>query len=217
MAAVSKFLFDTAFDADIAAPRAAGAPAAGGRFLITREEFDAAKAKAQAEGLQAGYAKAQAEATAQLAGATAALGSAATKLLAESGRRYDANARDAVAIGLAVVRQLLPGLVARDGTGEIEALLRDCLSRLNEEPRVVVRVNDALIDHLRDRLERIGASSGFPGRLVMLADPALAPGDARIEWADGGVERTPAATQAEIVAAIDRFLNASGADTTDRS
>ena len=52
----------------------------------------------------------------------------------------------------------------------------------------------------------VQVGAGFAGRLVLRADPALSPGDARIEWADGGVERTPGAVQAEISAAVDRYL-----------
>ena len=76
----------------------------------------------------------------------------------------------------------------------------------SDEPRIVVRVNDSLLDTLRERLDGIAAGAGFAGRLVLLADPALSPGDARIEGADGGVERTPGAVQAEISAAVDRYL-----------
>lgn len=211
MATITKFLFDTAFDTDIAAPRPAGAPAQSGRVLMTRDEFEAAKTKAYAEGRQAGEAKAAAETAALLAAATQSLATNAGKLLSECSRNHDERTRDAVAIALSAVRRLMPGLIARDGTGEIESLMRECLERLQEEPRVVVRVHDDLLDALRERLDRIAALGGFAGRLVLLADPSLGPQDARIEWADGGVERSPAATQAEITAAIDRFLNSPSA------
>ena len=36
---------------------------------------------------------------------------------------------------------------------------------------------------------RSPAARGFEGRLVVLAEPEIAPGDCRIEWADGGVVR----------------------------
>ena len=32
-------------------------------------------------------------------------------------------------------------------------------------------------------------TSGFAGRLVVMGDPEIVPGDARIEWADGGIVR----------------------------
>jgi flagellar assembly protein FliH len=30
---------------------------------------------------------------------------------------------------------------------------------------------------------------GYEGRLVVIGEPEIAPGDARIEWADGGIVR----------------------------
>ena len=53
----------------------------------------------------------------------------------------------------------------------------------------MLRVNDALFDALQRRLAAIAQANGYAGKIVLLADDALAPGDGRIEWADGGAER----------------------------
>jgi flagellar assembly protein FliH len=42
----------------------------------------------------------------------------------------------------------------------------------------------------------------------MLAEPGMALGDCRIEWADGGVSRDRAATQAAIAEAVGRYVAA---------
>ena len=49
-------------------------------------------------------------------------------------------------------------------------------------------------------------ASGFDGRLVVLAEPDIAPGDCRIEWADGGLKRDRAATEAAIEEAVARYV-----------
>jgi flagellar assembly protein FliH len=69
-----------------------------------------------------------------------------------------------------------------------------------------VRVNDALLDILRERLDALASGIGFNGRIIAIADPAVAPGDARIEWADGGAERDSARAWADIDAHIARFI-----------
>jgi flagellar assembly protein FliH len=43
---------------------------------------------------------------------------------------------------------------------------------------------------------------------VVLSDPAMAPGDCRIEWADGGVARDRAATLAVIDDVVGRYVAA---------
>jgi flagellar assembly protein FliH len=75
-------------------------------------------------------------------------------------------------------------------------------------PHVVVRVSEALYAVTRDKLDEIARSRGFEGRLVVLADPAIAPGDCRIEWADGGINRDYAATEAAIAEAVARYIGA---------
>ena len=49
---------------------------------------------------------------------------------------------------------------------------------------------------------------GFEGRLSIQPDAALAPGDCRIEWADGGVIRDRAAALATIGDAVTRYVAA---------
>jgi flagellar assembly protein FliH len=43
---------------------------------------------------------------------------------------------------------------------------------------------------------------GYEGRLVVMGEPDIAPGDGRIEWADGGIVRE----QARIEAAVDQAV-----------
>ena len=38
----------------------------------------------------------------------------------------------------------------------------------------------------------LSAQSGYEGKIVLIAEEALLPGDARVEWADGGAERDSA-------------------------
>ena len=43
---------------------------------------------------------------------------------------------------------------------------------------------------------------------MVLAEPDIAPGDCRIEWADGGVKRDRAAIEAAIDEAVARYVAA---------
>ena len=64
----------------------------------------------------------------------------------------------------------------------------------------------------------IARAHGFEGRLVVLGEPGIAVGDCRIEWADGGVNRDNAATDAAIGEAVARYVErASQVRPTERS
>ncbi len=73
---------------------------------------------------------------------------------------------------------------------------------------MVVRVNEALHETARAKLDDIVQRCGFEGRLVVLAEPEIAAGDCRIEWADGGVTRDSAAIEAAIDDAVTRYVGA---------
>jgi flagellar assembly protein FliH len=199
----AKFMFDVDFasagekEADRAKSQAA---------------LEAAVAEAEARGFRAGQAKALADTevelqrrnTAALERIGATLATMASGLGAIE-RRLEA---EAVEVAVAVAVKLAPELIAREPFAEISALAADCFSHLVGAPHVVVRVNDALYADARERIEEIARMSGFDGRLVVLAEPDIRPGDCRIEWADGGLTRDRAATEAAIGEAVGRYVAA---------
>lgn len=111
-------------------------------------------------------------------------------------------------MAVAVARKLTPALIAREPFAEIAALASDCFRHLVASPNVVVRVNDALHASARDGLNEIIRRLALDSRLVVLAEPDIAPGDCRIEWADGGIVRNSAAVAAAIEAAVARYVGA---------
>ena len=113
---------------------------------------------------------------------------------------------EAVDVAVAVARKLCSQLVAAEPLGEITGLVSDCFSHLVATPHLVVRINDTLYDAAREKIERQAAQSGFQGRLVILAEPEIATGDCRIEWADGGVVLERAAIEAKINELVGRYM-----------
>ena len=74
---------------------------------------------------------------------------------------------------------------------------------------MVVRVGPDLHDDAKHKLDEIAARArlrGPPGGAGRT--PRIAPGDCRIEWADGGVTRDRAATETTINVCVTRYLGA---------
>jgi len=115
---------------------------------------------------------------------------------------------EAIEVAVAVAKKLAPALLAQEPFAEIAALAIDCFRNLVKCPHVVVRVNDALHETARDKLDEIVRRLSPDTRLVVLAEPEIAMGDCRIEWADGGIERDSAAIAAAIDEAVTRYVNA---------
>ncbi|HJZ20102.1 MAG TPA: FliH/SctL family protein, partial [Bradyrhizobium sp.] len=101
-------------------------------------------------------------------------------------------------------------LIAAEPLGEITGLVRECFSHLVSTPHLVVRINEALYEPARAKIEQLAKRSGFEGRLVILAEPEIATGDCRIEWADGGVVLERAAIEIKINELVGRYMASRG-------
>jgi flagellar assembly protein FliH len=195
MASPAKFLFDNDF-----------AAAADRKSSVALAEHAARLAEAEAAGYRNGFAAAKSEAEQRAAAAleriAAGLGDLERGLSAVEGRLE----AEAVEVALAVAKKLAPGLIEQQPLAEISTLVADCFRHLVAAPHVVVRVNDALHTHAREQLEELVRNS--ESRLVVLAEPDIAPGDCRIEWADGGIRRDRAAIEAAVDEAVARYMSA---------
>jgi flagellar assembly protein FliH len=115
---------------------------------------------------------------------------------------------EAIELAVAIARKLVPELLQREPFAEIAALATECFRQLSAAPHVVVRVNDTLHETAKRELEEIARTRGFDGRLVVVAEPEIAVGDCKIEWADGGVIRDTAEMEQTIATTIANYLGA---------
>ena len=202
MAAQAKYLFDQDF--------AAGANPA--EKPIAPSEHAIKLGEAESKGFRDGYAAAEQDVAAAAARRTAAafeqIGDALDRMARSLAAIESRIESEAVELAAAIGRKLAPELVMREPFAEIEALAIECFKQLAHAPHIVVRVNDALHETARTRLEDIARIRGFEGRLVVVAEPEIAAGDCQIEWADGGVVRNQAKTDLTIGNAIGRYLGA---------
>lgn len=197
-----KFTFDTPFDAPEAPAPVEEPPPA----VYSADDLEAARAEARAAGKTAGAAEASARIEARFAEAADAIAAALARLLARQTGELAELRAEAGEIAFAVAAKLAPSLIARTPLAEIELMVEQCLGDLADEPRVVVRVADGLVDPLKERIDGLAAAAGFPGQVVLLGEPSMGPGDARVEWAHGGAERNARAVGAAVEAAVGRYL-----------
>jgi flagellar assembly protein FliH len=197
--AKAKFLFDADFGPGGAAERP-----------VAAAEHTVKLAEAESKGYRDGYAAAEnekvAEAERRIAAAFEQIGDGIDKMargLAAIEARLEA---EAVEVAVAVGRKLAPALIEREPLAEMAALTTDCLKQLVASPHVAVRGHDSLQTIARERLETIARDRGFEGRLIVIADPEVAAGDCRIDWADGGLVRERAATEKTIAMVVGRYI-----------
>jgi len=200
MAAPAKFMFDM----DFAPPdKARERPATPAEIA---EKIAVAEARAYRDGYEAAQREAKAESDRRAALALEEIGITIKGIASRFSGIETRMETEAVDVAVAVARKLCGELIAAEPLGEITGLVSDCFSHLVSTPHLVVRINDSLYEAAREKIERQAAQSGFEGRLVILAEPDIATGDCRIEWADGGVVLERAAIEAKINELVGRYM-----------
>lgn len=205
MSAPVRFLFDT----DFAAPKVLKAAPP----TVALVDHETALTEAETSGYRRGEAdgrRAAREAdAARLTAAVETLGLRISEMLAQSEARAAGVEADAVALALAFAKKLAGAAVERFPLAEIEAAAVACFAELRQAPHLVARVAPDFVEGVRASLAEIAHERGFAGRLVVLGDPDVADGDARLEWADGGVTREAAAVESALERAVtQRFATA---------
>ena len=184
-----KFLFDTSFEAedlggdDARSGRKAPPPKFG------EEDLERARAEGHASGKKIGTQETMQSIEQKISQAMNAVSTQLTGLSKAQVESHERQGREALEVALTVVRKIFPRLAGRHGLAEVESVVCDCLERLRDEPRIVIRVADAVLDQVEARIGELVARAGFEGKIVYLAQDGLNPGDVRVEWADGGAER----------------------------
>src|ERR1700744_5878316 len=200
MAAPAKFMFDMDFSTP---DRMRERPATPAEIA---QKIAAAEARAYRDGFDAAQREAKAESDRRSALALEEIG-INIKAIAQRFTGIETRMEtEAVDVAVAVARKLCSAMIAAEPLGEVTGLVAECFSHLVATPPLVGGVNQALYEGGREKIERLAKPSGFQGRLVILAEPDVATGDCRIEWADGGVVVERAAIEAKIDELVGRYM-----------
>lgn len=198
MASPAKFLFDTDFAAPVRERSATPAEVA--------QKVAEAEARAYRNGYDSALREAKVESDRRSAAALQEIGNAINAIAARFAGIESRMETEAVDVAVAVARKLADELIAREPLGEVTALIADCFAQLVSTPHIVIRINDTLYEAAHSHIEALAKQSGFAGRLIILAEPNIAAGDCRIEWADGGVVRERAAIEAKINELVGSYI-----------
>ncbi|HSK41648.1 MAG TPA: FliH/SctL family protein, partial [Arenibaculum sp.] len=203
MSTTRKFLFERSFDDTFhrheeplspvppaePEPEPEPEPAPPPEPTFSRAELLQAHEDGYGDGFAAGKAAAENAAAIRLEATLSSVADALAGLLGHVVAAAGERRAEAIGIALTIARKLLPAQERRHGLAEIEAMITECVAELIEEPRLVIRLNDEMLDPIAERIDEMTTARGFAGKVVLLADAALGYGDCRIEWADGGAER----------------------------
>lgn len=199
--AVRKFAFDTVFEDNgrVLAP-------ARPKKAFTPEEVEQVRRDAFAEGERSATAlaqQAQAMALQQIAAAAqGALGGLA--MVAHEHRAGSAR------LALAAARKIADAALARFPEAPVAAALDALAREVEAVPRLVARCAEGQVEGVRQALETAAHDAGYPGQIVVRADPALPTAAFVLDWGDGSAAFDPNAAADRVTQALEEALAAEG-------
>lgn len=217
MASYRKYMFDLDFDpphqrhpvaeaVEEEEPEEEAEPEPPPPPTFSEEELAFARESAFEEGRQAGHGEAQEQSERLTASALTALSDQMQTVFRQQDEANEANSQAAVRVAMAVLKKVLPAACEAHAFEEVTRVVEEVVGHILDEPRIIVKVAEPLVDPVRERLEAVCQAHGFEGRVVVQTDHRLPVGDCRVEWTDGGAERDQARLLEDIEVAVERAL-----------
>jgi flagellar assembly protein FliH len=166
-------------------------------------ELAEAEQRGLQRGLAEGRAQSEAEIPARLERALQRVAQDAARLLGQMDTQIAQIEQDALTLATVLARKLAGEALNLTPLAPLEETLHEGLRHLRGVPHLVVRLEESLIESAEPRLAGLAREAGFEGRLVVMGEPQMQPGQISLTWADGGIQRDPAA----LLAQIETFLS----------
>ena len=172
------------------------------REAAERAAQEEAVRQAFAQGVQDGLRQGAAESERRLAEAMERLSAEASRRFADLDSSIESVESEALAYFEALARRLAGSALAGQPLSAVADAAREAFRHLRGVPHLVARVSNVLIDDTEGLLRRMSREHGFEGRIIVIGDEELGPGDVRLEWAEGGVARDRASFERAIESAV---------------
>jgi flagellar assembly protein FliH len=172
------------------------------REAAERASRDEAVRQAFENGVQEGLRQGAAETERRLAETMESLSAEAVSRFSALDSAIEAVEAEALAFFDALARRLAGSALAGQPLAAVADAGREAFRHLRGVPHLVARVSTLLIDESEALLRRMSREHGFEGRIIVIGDEELGPGDVRLEWAEGGVARDRASFERAIESAV---------------
>lgn len=197
MAEPLKFTFDTAFGT-----RSENQQLNEVLPVITQDEVDAARTQGFIQGREDGIAEAKGQFNVELKASFEKISVGLDELISSQTAEAEKIAQYSENLALLIAQKIAKNALSNYPLDQIKALISECLSHVNLMPHLVIRLNQEIVQTTQEQIQPIIDEKGFEGKLILLGEENIEPGDCMIEWADGGVAHN---TQ-EIIEAINEKL-----------
>jgi len=173
---------------------------------FSEEELAAAQQQSFQDGKAAGLQEANAQFEHVIATALSQIAQSIPTVFEQHAHIQKEHEAQALEVATAVSKKIIPAYAEKNGLEEIIQVVQRCMEPLHTEPRIIVKVHESLREDVQEKLKKIADNLGFEGRVVVMANDDIVPGDCRIDWSEGGAERNSEVLWQQIDEIIDRNL-----------
>ena len=123
---------------------------------------------------------------------------------------------EAAQLAFAIGTKIAGKHLEENPTQGLQALIDDCLANLRSEPHIHIQVHPQNAEEISERIQGSINGRSFGGQLHISPSDGLSETDVRIEWANGGIEKSHHEIVKAIAAVIDeRWSTSVGDDLAD--
>jgi flagellar assembly protein FliH len=166
--------------------------------LYTEEDLEAAREEGQIAGHTAALEDAETAREHYVADALNMISQSLDGLEEKQAQANRETGEVAMRMVYAIVEKVLPEHAKGYVVDSMEALVREVLPLVYDEPTLVVRVHNMVAEDIQTKLDEICQRSNFNGTARVVPDYELQPGDCRVEWEGGGADRVESRLWSEI-------------------
>lgn len=202
MTNANKFTFDTIFSKSgeiLDAP-----PKAKKRSYLAKDVEEIRK-EAYAEGTRS----AQAQADQAIASSLKQMSAVVESLFNVMDKEVENVRSEAAQLAFAIGTKIAGKQLEENPVQSIQALIDECLGNLRSEPHVHIQVHPHNAEEIGGRIQDSINGRAFGGQLHISPSDGLSETDVRIEWANGGIEKSHREIVKAIAAVIDQKWNTS--------
>lgn len=168
------------------------------RIEQMRQDQEVALLKARSEGVAQGLAQARGERAEAMLSATDALHAALDELGGQWAQQSERIVHDAAEVALCAAELLAGHAIAQEPGRAIDEALGRTLRQVARGTALLVRVHPDSLEEIERLVAERRAGERRALSITIVADAAIAPNDAHIGWADGGLIVDAAARRAAV-------------------
>ena len=173
----------------------------------TQEELDSAVTSAEERGYEKGFNAASDEKEKQQTELLENINNRLMTLLAEVDKKSQDIEQGALQFALDLVKKLFPSLEKQHAVAEVQKFLKDNFSAFSHEDSLSFSFNPEMIESIASKIGKLAEKNDFEGKISIHKNDNLGLSECRVEWKNGGVERSPENILNKVEALLDKQEN----------